>query len=173
MTHRIMPQTIAIFGLLAALIVSFAVAQARDAGAVAPVPSPDLRVQVACSPLTSAQGFRDASGVWTVITDGTPQLCRTKIQNRGLVPITDITVSRPTTNTLVGISAAKYGVAIPCTVEAGCESFDLSYGQYVIITENLTFNMTQDGRGLTTATAIGDQGGTLISGSATERTNLN
>jgi len=120
----------------------------------------DLRVAVGCSPLTSSQKAQP----------GDPQLCRIRVQNRGAVPITGITVSRPTPNTIT--DRYSYGY-IPLTCDlAGCDPFTLNPGQTAYIFEESTFNPYQDGRGKTKATATGYQGAYQISASATEQTNL-
>ena len=147
MKNRIMPQTVAIFGAVVALIVGFAFAQTK-AEAVPISPPSDLRVSMACSPLTSSQSAQP----------GDPQTCRIKVVNYGNAPITGITVTHPTSSTLVS------------TTYAG--PFDLNKYERVYITEQLTFNATQDGRGLTTAGATGTQNGVTISGSGTEQKSL-
>ena len=115
----------------------------------APVSQPsDLRVSMACSPLTSSQSAQP----------GDPQTCRIKVANYGSAPITGITVTHPTANTLVS------------TTYTG--PFDLTKYQAVYITEQLTFNATQDGRGKTTSGATGTQNGVTISGSGTEQKSL-
>jgi hypothetical protein len=105
----------------------------------------DLRVSVACSPLTSSQSA----------VPGDSQLCRTRIRNGGAYPITGIEVSRPTPNTIT--DRYSYGY-IPLTCDlAGCDPFTLNPGQTAYIFEESTFNPYQDGRGKTKATATGTQ----------------
>lgn len=115
----------------------------------APKSSPsDLRVSLACSPLTSSQSAKP----------GDPQTCRIRVQNYGATAITGITVSHPTSSTLVS------------TTYAG--AFDLAPRSGIIFFEQLTFNATQDGRGKTTATATGTQAGEILVAAGTEQKSL-
>ena len=124
----------------------------------------DLRVSIKCSPKTNAQGYRDSDGVLRLVVDGTPQTCWTTISNYGTAPVTGIVVTHPTSNTLVSITGKHvYGAALNCTVADGCESFTLAGRAQVQITEQLTFNVGQDGRGLTKAYATGVQNGVTLS----------
>lgn len=105
----------------------------------------DLRAQMACSPLTSSQS----------VVPGDSQLCRIRIRNYGAYPIENITVSRPTPNTLT--ARYPYGY-FPLTCDlAGCLPFTLNPGDTAYIFEESTFNPYQDGRGNTTVTASGTQ----------------
>ena len=152
---KITPVTGIAFAVLLALIALFAIMAPRPTEAAS-----DLRVAVGCSPLTSSQKAQP----------GDPQLCRIRVQNRGAVPITGITVSRPTPNTIT--DRYSYGY-IPLTCDlAGCDPFTLNPGQTAYIFEESTFNPYQDGRGKTKATATGYQGAYQISATATEQTNL-
>jgi hypothetical protein len=129
----------------------------------------ELRVNVACNPLTSSQSAQP----------GDSQLCRIRVRNTTTETITNITVDRPTPNTLTDrYQYVKYqkngtpynpvfGPLINCDL-SGCDPFDLAPGETVLIFEESTFNPYLDGRGLTTATATGDQG----SGSGTEQKSL-
>ena len=75
----------------------------REVAQAAVNSNPDLRVAVACSPLTNSQ---------TVVA-GDPQLCRMKFTNYSAFPITDISISRPSVNTLV----SRYAFNSPSLVE--------------------------------------------------------
>ena len=145
------------FAAVAAILGSFAISNGGGSLASA---SGELRVAVACSPLTSSQ----------LAQPGDSQLCRIRFQNRTAAPITDITFSRPTPNTVT----ARYGqgyVPVSCDL-AGCLPFTLGVGQTAYVFEESTFNPYEDGRGLTTVTASGTQGGYPVTASAKERTNL-
>ena len=141
--NRIMPQTVAIFAAVVALIVGFAFVQTKAEAGINS--NPDLRVAVACSPLTSSQ----------TALPGDSQLCRTRFTNMSAYPITGITFSRPSLNTLTD----RYGYNSPmldCDA-TGCEPFTLAPGQQAYVFEEMTFNAYEDGRGRTIATASGTQ----------------
>lgn len=120
----------------------------------------ELRVAVACDPLTSSQAAQP----------GDPQLCRIRIRNQSSAPITGITVGRPTPNTITARYSTGY-INLTCDL-AGCDPFDLQPGQTAYIFEESTFNPYQDGRGKTVATATGTQNGYPLSTSATEQKSL-
>lgn len=132
--------------------------------AVEPTPRPrvgptyTLRTDIACSPMTNAQAYRDSAGVLRLVTEGTPQKCRIRVRNYTAQPITGITVTHATKNTLVN------------TTYAG--PFTLAPGGSLTIVENLTFNKSQDGRGKTTATATGILAGATVTSTATEQSSL-
>lgn len=105
----------------------------------------DLRVAVACNPLTNSQ----------MAKPGDTQLCRIRITNMSAYPITGITLSRPSVNTLT----ARYAYNSP-TLDCdatGCEPFTVAPGQSVYVFEEMVFKAAQDGRGRTMATAEGTQ----------------
>ncbi len=192
---KITPTTGAAFAVLLALIAGFALLAPNDKADAATAPG--FRVDVACYPLTSAQGFRNyETGKYELVKDGTPQTCRVRIRNYdrdqydsqgNLVheakPITGITFDRPTPNTLTErYQYVKYrsngtvynpmgGPLLDCDL-SGCDPFDLAPGESVIIYENSTFNAYQDGRGLTTATATGTYDGEVVTASGTEQASL-
>lgn len=141
---------------VAALIGSFAI----SSGGSPVSASGELRVAVACNPLTSSQ----------LAQTGDSQLCRIRVQNRSSAPVENITVSRPTPNTITARYSYGY-IAIPCDL-AGCDPFTLNPGQTAYIFEESTFNPYQDGRGLTTATATGTQNGYPVSASGKEQKSL-
>lgn len=154
---KITPVTAVAFAALLALIALFAFTAPRAEAAS------DLRVSLACSPLTSSQAAQP----------GDPQACRLRIRNFGSSPISDITFHHDTPNIGVSIAASKFGVAIPCDQNTfTCDAFTLTTGQTVMVTYQYTFDSTQDQRGLTTATAWGTQAGYPISTTATEQKSL-
>lgn len=154
---RITPVTGIAFGVLLALIALFAFTAPRTEAAS------DLRVALACSPLTSSQSAQP----------GDEQVCRTRVRNHGQTPITGITTSRWTPNNGVTISAKKFSQVLPCDQQTyTCAPFDLAYGETVIITEVMQFDATSDNRGNTRVTATGTQAGYPISASATEQKSL-
>lgn len=132
---------------LGAIVVTLGLT-AGSTSAVPISPPSDLRVSMACSPLTNSQSA----------LPGDPQTCRIKVVNYGSAPITGITYAHPSSSTLVS------------TTYTG--PFSLNKYERVYITEQLTFNATQDGRGLTTASATGAQNGVAVSGSGTEQKSL-
>ena len=164
-----MKKTILGIAALAAIIGSFAIS---GAGSTPVSAAGELRVQVACTPLTSSQA-----------QPGDEQSCRVRIRNTSTATITGITYDRPTPNTLTAryqyVKLLKNGTPynpargplISCDL-AGCLPFDLAPGQTVIVFEESTFNPYQDGRGLTTATATGTQDGSPVSASGTEQKSL-
>lgn len=190
---KITPFTGIAFAVLLALIALFAVTAPRTEAATTSV----FRVDVACYPLTSAQGFRNYdTGKYEFTSPGAEQDCRIRVRNLdrnqydsqgNLVheaqPITGITYVRPTPNTLTErYQYVKYrsngtpynpmgGPLLDCDL-AGCAPFDLAPGQSVIIYENSTFNAYQDGRGKTTAIATGTYDGATYTASGTEQTSL-
>lgn len=117
----------------------------REVAQAAVNSNPDLRVAVACSPLTNSQ---------TAVA-GDPQLCRMKFTNYSAFPITDISISRPSVNTLV----SRYAFNSPSLVcdNSGCAPFTLAPGETVYVSEEMVFNEFQDGRGRTKAFADGTQ----------------
>ena len=121
----------------------------------------DLRVAVACNPLTSSQ----------LAKPGDTQLCRIKVSNYGTVPITDVTVSRPTPNTITARYGYRAWMGLNCDLD-GCDPFTLPARTSYIIMEESTFNPYQDGRGNTTATATGLQAGYPVSATGTEQKSL-
>lgn len=160
---RITPITGICFAGLIALIALFAFAQ--NAFAVEPpIPAPppaDFRAEMACSPLTSSQSAQP----------GDSQKCRIRLRNNSDAPITGITYSRPTPNTLTARYPLKASYGISCDL-SGCDPFDLAPGKSVIIIETATFNATQDGRGKTTVTATGTHNGAPVTASGTEQNSL-
>ncbi|MFA6135026.1 MAG: hypothetical protein WC869_13505 [Phycisphaerae bacterium] len=143
------------FAAVAAILGSFAISPSGTPANAAG----ELRTQVACSPLTSSQAAQP----------GDEQVCRIRVRNTSTEAITGITVDRPTPNTITNRYAYKSTLA--CDL-GGCAPFDLAPGKSLIIFEEATFNATQDGRGLTTATATGDIDGVIVSGSGTEQKSL-
>lgn len=134
-----------VLGIAAIAALGFATVSAATPYVPKPSPSPDLRAEVACSPLTNSQ----------LAQAGDSQLCRIRIRNFSAYPIENVTFSRPTPNTIT----ARYSVgwkAVPCDL-SGCESFTLGAYETVLINEESTFNPYQDGRGLTKVTAYGTQ----------------
>lgn len=105
--------------------------------------SPDLRVSVACSPLTNSQA----------VVPGDTQLCRMKFANYSAYPIANIVIARPSVNTLTNRYAYN-SPSLSCD-NTGCAPFTLAPGQIVYVFEEMVFNPAQDGRGRTMATADG------------------
>jgi hypothetical protein len=131
------------FAALAAIIIGFGFAQTQvDAG---PSSNPDLRVAVACNPLTNSQA----------VVPGDTQLCRMKFANYSGYPIENITIARPSVNTLTDRYAYN-SPTLDCDI-AGCAPFTLAPGQIVYVFEEMEFKAAQDGRGRTKATATGTQ----------------
>ena len=124
-------------------------------------PPPPLSAAVACSPLTSSQSAQP----------GDAQTCRVRIRNTSDAPITGITYSRPTPNTLTSRTPMLASYGINCDL-SGCDPFDLAPGASVIIKEYSTFNPYQDGRGKTTVTATGTLNGVVLTARGTEQNSL-
>jgi hypothetical protein len=124
-------------------------------------PPPPLRVEMACSPLTSSQSAQP----------GDAQRCRIRLRNSTASPIENVVVSHPTPNTVVARFAYKGKYGVTCDT-SGCDPFTLPVGGSLIIIEDLTFNATQDGRGKTTATATGTLNGKTITASGQEQNSL-
>ena len=126
-----------------------------------PPPPPPLSAAVACTPLTSSQSAQP----------GDAQTCRVRIRNTSDAPITGITYSRPTPNTLTSRTPMLASYGINCDL-SGCDPFTLAPGASVIVWEYSTFNATQDGRGRTVVTATGTQGDATLIASGTEQLTL-
>lgn len=175
---RISPITAVSFGLLLALIAVFAFTTSR--ASAAPISSPsDLRVALACSPLTTDQYAKD----------GDPQTCRTRISHYGTsytrngvviqpADIMNLQWSHPTPNNLVSISAVKSGpsgtVQLPCDQSSlTCDlGGALKKGERIIITEQLVFDRGQDGFPRTSATVTGVQNCVQLTATALENRSL-
>lgn len=154
MFSRITPVTAGAALALAALIIGFAAFQPKAEA------SGEMRVAVACNPLTNSQKAQT----------GDSQLCRIRIRNYSSQPITNITVDRPTPNTITARYSYGY-FQLNCDL-SGCDPFTLQPGGTAYIFEESTFNPYQDGRGLTTATATGTQGGYPVTASGREQKSM-
>lgn len=156
---RITPVTGIAFAVLLALVASFAwLAPSEKAEAYS-----DLRIDVACNPLTSSQSAQV----------GDPQTCRIRLRNFGQAPISNVTYWHDTPNIGVSVSAKRWGTSLPCDQNTfTCQIPTLNYGDTVIITANYTFDSTLDWRGPSKVYAWGTQAGYPISASATEQKSL-